>query len=53
MKIDGGEVIFTGYGHGHGVGMSQVGAKSYAEDGWDCEKILTHYYRGAQLKKVY
>lgn len=53
MKIDGGEIIFMGYGHGHGVGMSQIGAKSYAEDGWDCEKILAHYYRGAQLKKVY
>ena len=53
IKISGKEVIFTGYGHGHGVGMSQVGAKSYAEDGWSYEKILSHYYRGAELKKVY
>ena len=53
MKLDGDEIIFTGYGHGHGVGMSQVGAKSYAQNGWSCEKILEHYYRGAQLKKVY
>lgn len=53
IKIFGKEVIFTGYGHGHGVGMSQVGAKSYAEDGWSYEKILSHYYRGAELKKVY
>ena len=53
MKLDGGEVVFTGYGHGHGVGMSQVGAKSYAQDGWSYEKILAHYYHGAQLKKSY
>ena len=53
IKISGKEVIFTGYGHGHGVGMSQVGAKAYAEDGWSYEKILSHYYRGAELKKVY
>ena len=53
IKISGKEVIFTGYGHGHGVGMSQVGAKSYAEDGWSYKKILEHYYRGAELKKVY
>ena len=53
MRLDGDEVIFTGYGHGHGVGMSQVGAKSYAADGWSYEKILEHYYRGAKLKKVY
>ena len=53
MKLDGDKIIFTGYGHGHGVGMSQVGAKSYAQDGWSHEKILAHYYRGAVLKKVY
>ena len=53
IKFSGGEVVFTGYGHGHGVGMSQLGAKSYAEDGWSYKKILAHYYRGAELKKVY
>ena len=53
MELSGGEVVFTGYGRGHGVGMSQVGAKSYAEDGWSYEKILEHYYHGAQLKKSY
>ena len=53
IQLDGDKVIFTGYGHGHGVGMSQVGAKSYAQDGWSHEKILAHYYRGAVLKKIY
>lgn len=53
MMFTGGEIIFTGYGRGHGVGMSQVGAKSYAQDGWSYEKILAHYYHGATLKKVY
>ncbi|MBE8954406.1 MAG: SpoIID/LytB domain-containing protein [Quinella sp. 2Q5] len=53
IKLDGEAVIFEGYGRGHGVGMSQLGAKAYATDGWSYEKILAHYYRGAQLKKVY
>lgn len=53
MKIDGDKVIFTGYGSGHGVGMSQKGARSYALDGWSCEEILTHYYHDAKLKKLY
>ena len=53
MTFAGGEVVFTGYGRGHGVGMSQVGAKSYAEDGWSYKKILAHYYKGTELKKVY
>lgn len=53
MKLDGGEVIFTGYGRGHGVGMSQVGARDYARNGWSYEKILAHYYKDTKLKKLY
>ncbi len=53
ITVVGNEVIFRGYGRGHGVGMSQMGAKSYAEDGWSYRKILEHYYSGAELKKVY
>lgn len=37
-------------GYGHGVGMSQVGAKGYAEQGWDYKKILQHYYPGVIIK---
>lgn len=40
---------FIGTGWGHGVGMSQHGAKGYAEEGWDYRRILAHYYRGTQL----
>lgn len=39
---------FTTRGYGHGVGMSQVGAKHLANDGWDHTEILEHYYSGAQ-----
>lgn len=53
MKIEGDKVIFTGYGSGHGVGMSQKGARSYALDGWSYEKILEHYYHDSRLKKLY
>ena len=53
MKIDGEEVVFTGYGHGHGVGMSQVGARDYARNGWSYQKILAHYYSGTKMKKLY
>ena len=47
------EVVFTGYGKGHGVGLSQYGAKAYAEKGWKYDKIVAHYYQGATLKKLY
>lgn len=39
-----GQIVFTGYGFGHGVGMSQWGAKKMAELGMDYVQILTHYY---------
>ena len=53
IKLEDDEVIFTGYGSGHGVGMSQVGARDYALNGWSYEKILAHYYKGTKLKKLY
>ena len=53
VSIVGNEVVFTGYGKGHGVGLSQYGAKAYAEKGWKYDKILAHYYQGATLKKLY
>ncbi len=42
------EVI--GYGFGHGVGMSQWGAKAMAERGSSFRKILKHYYTGIEIK---
>jgi stage II sporulation protein D len=42
-----------GKGWGHGVGLSQWGAKALAERGWTWEKILTHYYPGTTVKKVH
>lgn len=39
-------------GYGHGVGMSQYGAESLAQDGWTAEKIIQHYYTGTTIKKL-
>jgi len=44
-----GLVVF-GQGSGHGVGMSQWGAKYMASKGLKAETILKHYYRGVQIK---
>ncbi|HJA93067.1 MAG TPA: SpoIID/LytB domain-containing protein [Candidatus Eisenbergiella merdipullorum] len=40
-----------GGGFGHGVGMSQNGARSMAENGCDCETILSYFYEGISLKE--
>ena len=53
VKVQSGEVIFEGYGRGHGVGMSQYGANAYAQAGWTYDKILKHYYKGTEIKKMY
>ena len=42
----------TGGGFGHGVGMSQNGAKNMAEAGMSCEEILTFFYPGITLKTL-
>jgi len=44
-------VVFHGSGWGHGIGLSQWGAKSLAEKGWNYRKILNFYFPGTRLKK--
>lgn len=51
IKYDDGEFSITTRGYGHGVGLSQYGANSMAENGSGFEEILTHYYTGAALEK--
>ncbi|KAF0197037.1 MAG: stage II sporulation protein D [Bacillota bacterium] len=41
--------VFNGRGWGHGVGMSQWGAKGMAELGHSYTEILLHYYRGIDI----
>lgn len=41
---------FKGKGWGHGLGMSQYGAKGMAEAGFDYIQILEHYYTGAKVQ---
>ena len=44
-----GSFLITTKGYGHGVGLSQWGAKALAEQDWTYEAILTHYFPGTQL----
>ena len=53
VKLAGEEVEISGYGFGHGVGMSQYGTMDYADNGWLCADILKHYYQGAEIKQLY
>ena len=44
-----GYFIFTTYGYGHGVGMSQNGANILAKQGYTYEQILKHYFTGIEV----
>ena len=47
-------VFITGYGWGHGLGLSQWGAKAFADaKHMSYPDILAHYYAGTVLKKLY
>jgi len=43
----------TGGGFGHGVGMSQNGAKNMANSGYTSDEILTFFYEGCSVQNVY
>jgi len=42
-----------GAGWGHGVGFCQIGAAVMAARGFKAEQIVKHYFRGAELEKLY
>lgn len=48
--VKGDVYVFTGKGWGHGVGMSQEGAKGFALQGYTYEQILKHYFTGVTIE---
>ncbi len=47
------EVVATGGGWGHGIGMCQMGAIGRARAGQDYRRILRTYYRDTEILKLY
>ncbi|OMC69241.1 sporulation protein [Paenibacillus sp. FSL H7-0326] len=43
--------LFNGQGYGHGLGLSQWGAKGMADEGYDYQSILKHYYQNVIIVK--
>lgn len=52
VRSDGNDLVFSGRGHGHGVGVCQWGARGMALEGTDCYQILRHYYPGVDFVVV-
>jgi stage II sporulation protein D len=47
------EVVVTGGGNGHGVGLCQTGALGMARAGIGAAAILEHYYTGIEIRAAY
>lgn len=52
VSYENGIYTITTKGYGHGVGMSQYGANAMAEQGYTYAEILSHYYKGTEIKKI-
>lgn len=46
-----GQIVLRGGGNGHGIGMSQYGARGMAEKGYTYKEILDYYYENVIVKK--
>lgn len=53
VSVSGNTATFKGKGSGHGVGLCQWGANLRAQKGDDYRAILSHYYPGAELRRMY
>jgi stage II sporulation protein D len=52
LRMQGDDFVFVGSGRGHGVGMSQWGARALANQGASYAQILTRFYPGARLERI-
>ena len=46
-----GDIVLSGHGYGHGVGLSQEGTIRMVGLGISYDSIIRHYYSGAQIHK--
>ncbi|HHY47634.1 MAG TPA: SpoIID/LytB domain-containing protein [Firmicutes bacterium] len=53
MTFRDGVLSMEGKGFGHGVGMCQWGAYAFAKQGKSPEEIVTHYFRGVKVVKLW
>jgi spoIID/lytB domain protein len=53
IRIGKTNINFSGYGSGHGLGLSQWGAQALADKGKSYKDILFHYYTDVTLEKLY
>ena len=51
IQVNDDEIVFSGKGYGHGVGLSQWGAQKMATEGKKAEDIVSYYFKGIKIEK--
>lgn len=51
LRVEGGQLVMTGKGFGHGVGMCQWGARLMADQGKSPEDIVRFYFNDVDIQK--
>lgn len=52
ITIKDGQLMIKGKGYGHGVGMSQWGARALAEEGKNAEEIVQYFFKDVEIQKT-
>lgn len=52
IKINKDDILITGKGYGHGVGLSQWGANILANNNYNFVKIINYYFKNCQISEV-
>ncbi|MFA4884535.1 MAG: SpoIID/LytB domain-containing protein [Desulfotomaculaceae bacterium] len=50
-RVEGGQLVMSGKGYGHGVGMCQWGARLMAEQGKSPEDIVNFYFKDINIQR--
>lgn len=53
FAVEGNQLVVEGHGFGHGVGMSQWGARVMAEQGRSPQEIIRYFFRGIKIEKAW
>lgn len=53
FTVEGNNLVVSGKGYGHGVGMCQWGARKFAEQGKSPEDIIRFYFRDITIDKMW
>ena len=53
ISLQGGNIVMQGKGYGHGVGMSQWGARALAEQGKSPQEIIKYFFKDVEIVREY